>query len=333
MPGIAGDGSFVGRGWTLVLRIAAHHERTVVQHTTLSREGVGRRIIGEVSGVLGGGAMGGAVDGSEIRPVEEDFARIEVEAGDLGGLVMVADGEGMAQGDAGDEVTVGVQHLPLVLTELVHLAHKLAMLLVDNERERAGDSGVGHGRWAGGGRRRRGHGRPAGCRRGCARCWRGRWLRPGVLAGDAGVGEVKSAGGNLHFEVVIGTDQVEGRCTGRADEKGRAERLLDRLHGGRLGAGRKLERGVERCLFLLAHGRGSSGLIPLEGLALRDGLMTQLLELLVGQVRRKRFRLGGGEDHGSSSKGRVAQQLTHQQDQQAGGRRPGKDAVSEPASA
>ena len=119
--------------------------------------------------------------------------------------------------------------------------------------------------------------------------------------------EVKGSGGNLHLEAVIGTGQVKGRRTGRAAQKGRTERLLDGLHGGRLSARRKPEWGVERCLFLFAHRRGSRGLIPLEGLVLRSSLATELLELLVGQVGRKRFGLYGGENNGSSGKGAVAQ--------------------------
>jgi len=67
---------------------------------------------------------------------------------------------------------------------------------------------------------------------------------------------------------------------------------------------------------------------------LRGSLATELLELLellVGQVGRKRFRLRGGKDHGSSGKGRVAQQLADQQDEQAGRGQPAKEAMSESA--
>jgi len=104
--------------------------------------------------------------------------------------------------------------------------------------------------------------------------------------------------------------------------------VRDGLHRRRLGAGRQGMRGIGVCLLLFGHGRRSGGLIPLEGLALGGGLARQLLEGLVGGLRWNRFGFRGGKDHADGSKRAIAEQLTHQQDEQAGGHHPGKDAAT-----
>ena len=150
---------------------------------------------------------------------------------------------------------------------------------------------------------------------------------PLARADDAGMGKIKGSGGNLHFQTVIATHEIERWRAGRATEKGCAERLLDGLHGRRFGAGRQGVRRVHPRLFLFGERRGRS-LIPLEGLALGGGLARQLLKGLIGGLCGNWPGLAGGIDDGSRGYGAVAEQLAEQQDEQAGSHRPGKDAAA-----
>lgn len=138
---------------------------------------------------------------------------------------------------------------------------------------------------------------------------------------NAGVRQIETAGSQLHLQAMITTEEVKRWRVGRAGEKGGAERLLDGLHGGRLGSGQHLHG-----LMLLGrrlrqwHGAGRS-----HKMAVVCGLVTESQELLEGEMAGRRLRLGGGESDRGSGEGAIAQQLTHQQDQQAGGHGPGED--------
>lgn len=106
---------------------------------TLAAHGVRVRIVGEAHHQVPDGAMLAASRPDERRKRQEQLARVQIEDGEIGGLIVKTIGEGFGQRDTGEGMALEIGELDRVAAQQGDLSGKETGLLAQGQDESAGD--------------------------------------------------------------------------------------------------------------------------------------------------------------------------------------------------